>query len=98
MPRRHRFATVLLLSAPGVGLAATAGRHEPPPDSAAPKALLDLRAKLLSTPRDQAKADLGRFRAICDDEGYPLVGNVANKGERVQPSEICAEVRKAAPR
>src|SRR5215470_5038399 len=96
--RRHRCVTGLFLSAPGVGLAATAGRHDPPPDSSAPKVLLDLRAKLLSTPREQAKADLGRFRALCDDEGYPLVGNVANKGERVQPSEICAEVRKAAPK
>src|SRR5215813_10329749 len=96
MPRRHRFVTVLLLSAPGVGLAATPARHAPPPDSAAPKALLDLRARLLSTPRDEAKRDLGRFRALCDPEGYPLVGNVANKSERVQPSELCATLRKTS--
>jgi len=91
MPRKHRFLTMLLLSAPAVGFAGT-----PPPDSAAPKALLDLRARLLSTPRDEAKRDLGRFRALCDAEGYPLVGNVANKSERVQPSELCATLRKTS--
>jgi len=90
MTSKHRFVGVLLLAAPGVGFAGTAA----PPDSAAPKALLDLRAKLLSTPREEAKRDLGKFRALCDDAGYPLVGNIANKGDRVQPSEVCATLRK----
>lgn len=90
MPRKHRLLTALLLSAPAVGFA----KAPPPPDSAAPKALLDLRAKLLSTPKDDAKHDVGKFRALCDDEGYPLVGNIANKSERLQPSEVCATLRK----
>jgi hypothetical protein len=94
MTNKHRILVVALLGAPLAGTAA-AWPHKPPPDSAAPKALLDLRAKLLSTERAQAKAEPGPFRALCDDDGYPLVGNVANKGSRYQPSELCADLQKA---
>ncbi len=95
MTRKHRILVVALLSAPLGGLAAAAPARTPPPDAAVPKALLDLRAKLLSTEREQAKADPGRFRALCDSEGYPLVGNIANKTNRYQPSELCADLRQA---
>jgi hypothetical protein len=66
----------------------------PPPDSEAPKRLLELRAKLHAAGRDRAWADLRQYRPLCDASGYPLVGNVASKGEGYQPSEFCAEVRK----
>ena len=94
MMRKNRIFAVVLLSIPAGGLAA-ASPHQAPPDSAAPKALLELRGRLIGSARDQVKSDIGRFRALCDDEGYPLVGNVANKGGRYQPSELCAEVRMA---
>jgi hypothetical protein len=100
MTKRHRILLVALLASPLNGLAAAspARDHQPPPDTAVPKALLDLRARLLSTERAQAQGDAGRFRALCDDDGYPLVGNIANKAGRYQPSELCADVRKAAKR
>jgi hypothetical protein len=94
MTRKNKILTIVLLSAPLAG-AAGAWPHKPPADSDAPKALLDLRAKLLGTPPEQARTQVDRFRALCDADGYPLVGNVANKGDRVQPSELCAEVRQA---
>jgi hypothetical protein len=90
MTRKNGILAMVLLSVP-----AGAAPHPPPPDGAAPKALLELRGRLLSSERDQVKADFGRFRALCDADGYPLVGNVANKGGRFQPSELCAEVRRA---
>jgi hypothetical protein len=55
-----------------------------------------LRTELLSIPRDQAMAAMAHFRPLCDAAGYPLVGNVASKAPTpvLQPSELCAEVRK----
>ena len=96
MPHRNRILAILLLSAGGAAGSSPDAQRKPPPDSAVAPALLDLRAKLLGTPRDQARADPGRFRALCDDDGYPLVGNIAQKAGRYQPSELCADVRKAA--
>jgi hypothetical protein len=94
MTHKHRILAVILLAAPAA--AAWPGRHEPPPDSAARPELLKLRGELLGTDREVARKDAGRFRALCDADGYPLVGNIANKAERYQPSELCADVRKAA--
>jgi len=45
--------------------------------------------------RERALGEMPRFRALCDAEGYPLVGNIANKQRLFQPSQFCAEVRKA---
>jgi hypothetical protein len=96
MTHKHRILAVVLLGAPIAGGTAAAWPKQPPPDSAVPKELLDLRAKLLSTEREQARADAPRFRALCDADGYPLVGNIANKASRYQPSELCADLRQAA--
>jgi hypothetical protein len=38
---------------------------------------------------------MSTFRPLCDADGYPLVGNIANKRGVYQPSKFCAEVRKA---
>lgn len=99
MTHKNRIFAMVLLSVPLGGLATAspaAPERQPPPDTAVPQALLELRAKLIGSARHQAKSDVGRFRALCDDEGYPLVGNIANKGGRYQPSELCADIRKAA--
>jgi hypothetical protein len=63
--------------------------------------LVALREDLANTKRDQALAKTERFRPLCDKDGYPLVGNLVRKapGEPgLEPSELCAEVRKAQPK
>lgn len=69
---------------------------EPPSDEKAPPALIKLRGELLGTSREKVQQKPGHFRPLCDKDGYPLVGNMASKGNVYQPSEFCAEVRKAA--
>ena len=62
----------------------------------APEALISLRSELVETAAADAIARMDHFRPLCDDAGYPLVGNLANKGPAagtLQPSEFCAEVR-----
>ena len=72
--------------------------REPAPDAELPQALIELRGALYGTERDPAHAASARFRPLCDAEGYPLVGNVANKGERYDVSEYCADLRTTLPR
>ncbi len=67
----------------------------PPPDDAAPRALLVLRRELIQAGPDRGRTELPRFRPLCDVDGFPLVGNVASKGNLYQPSAFCADVRKA---
>jgi hypothetical protein len=74
-------------------LASTPAFGKPPPDEKAPKALIELRSELFEAGREQALQQVPRFRALCDAEGYPLVGNVVRKGEVFQPSEFCSAVR-----
>ncbi|HEY0989124.1 MAG TPA: hypothetical protein VGD80_18780 [Kofleriaceae bacterium] len=95
MHRKRNILTVLLLSAAPV--AASPDAHAPPPDSKVSKPLLDLRMDLIRMGRDKAQSDLSRFRPLCDKDGYPLVGNMANKGN-YQPSQFCSDVRKAEKR
>ena len=96
MPRKRNILTVLLLSAaPAV---ASPDAHAPPPDEQAPKAMLELRMDLIRAGHDKAQSDLGRFRSLCDKDGYPLVGNLANKSNVYQPSQFCSDVRKAEKR
>jgi hypothetical protein len=87
---RHRIATVLLLSS---AAAFASPDHRPPPDATAKPELLKLRAELFQLAGDAAKQQLDHFRPLCDADGYPLVGNIVTKGERTQPSEVCARVR-----
>jgi hypothetical protein len=96
MTRRHKILTVLLLSAfPAIANGEPAAPKPPPKDDSAPRELLLLRDDLMRTGKQRAFDDLPRFRPLCDDQGYPLVGNVASKAERYQPSKFCADVRKA---
>jgi hypothetical protein len=93
MPARHRIATLILLSST-VG-SASPDAHRPPPDVQVKPALVKLRAELHAMTHDNAVKALPRFRALCDADGYPLVGNIATKGEddRIQPSEACRLLR-----
>jgi hypothetical protein len=84
MARTHQLLTVLVLSS----------SHAPPDDADAPRALLELRGDLIKTGRDKARSEPGRFRALCDQDGYPLVGNLVGKRGVYQPSEFCGDVRK----
>jgi hypothetical protein len=87
---------VLLFSAaPLVTTACVDEGSAPVSDSDAPAELLTLRGELVQTERDQALARQDHFRPLCDEQGYPLVGNVATKVPPVgfQPSEFCEKVR-----
>lgn len=90
--RTHKLLTLLLLSSAPAG--ACPDRHAPPADSEVPAALRELRAELIKAGHDKAQADVSRFRALCDRDGYPLVGNLVGKRGVYQPSEFCSEVRK----
>jgi hypothetical protein len=96
--RTHQLLTVLLLAAPlATPLATPAAAspaHTPPDDDHASRAMLDLRSQLFSAGREKAQASIGRFRALCDKDGYPLVGNMTGKTGIYQPSEFCSDVRK----
>ena len=96
MARTHRLLTVLLLSSSPAGACPPAS-HTPPDDAKVPRALLDLRAEMFKAGRDKAEADIARFRALCDKDGYPLVGNLAVKSN-FQPSDFCGEVRRREKR
>jgi hypothetical protein len=95
MARKHTILTALLLSSTP---AAASPPRTPPPDAEVAKPLLDLRVQLVRAGHDKAHAEIGRFRALCDKDGYPLVGNIANKPNMYQPSQFCADVRKAEKR
>jgi hypothetical protein len=86
-----------------------AAEPPPPPLPPGPKESLDpttkarlntLLAELLGSERAEVKARMDHFRPLCDEAGYPLVGNVVRKGAPggYQPSEVCAEVRTKAAR
>ena len=96
MARKHTILAVLLLSAaPAVASPGGGAARKPPADDEVSRELLDLRAGLFEAGKQRALQDMSRFRPLCDAEGYPLVGNIARKAELYQPSQFCAEVRKA---
>jgi len=93
MPARHRIATLIVLSS--TVAAASPDAHRPPSDDKVKPALLQLRTELRALTHENAVKALPRFRALCDADGYPLVGNIATKGEddRIQPSQACRLLR-----
>lgn len=96
MARKHTILTALLLSsAPAL---ASPDARTPPPDAQVARPLLELRVQLLRAGHDKAHAEIARFRALCDRDGYPLVGNIANKNNMYQPSQFCADVRRSEKR
>jgi hypothetical protein len=60
-----------------------------------PKAACDAEAlneELSLTSLDEAVANRARFRCLCDDEGYPLVGNINGKAVSTA-SKFCGALR-----
>jgi hypothetical protein len=76
-------------------IAAKDQRDPKRPAAVAKRKIVELRDRLFGEARVDDKT-LPRFRALCDADGYPLVGNVATKGRDAmrQPSSVCARVRK----
>lgn len=52
-----------------------------------------LAQELNNTTLDQAMATT-HFRPLCDESGFPLVGNVVAKVPQTNVSTFCAEVRR----
>lgn len=96
MTRRNKVVAILLLSAVPTLAQASPDAHTPPRDEDAKPELVALRGKLFDAGKDKALEQPSKFRPLCDAEGYPLVGNVANKRGLYQPSAFCAEVRRKA--
>ena len=86
MIRKRTLIPILLLAAPPAFAS-------PPPDAEAPEELIELRAELFEAGREKALQNVSRFRSLCDDDGYPLVGNAVRKDNVFQPSQFCAAVR-----
>jgi hypothetical protein len=53
--------------------------------------MIALRDELTSMSLEAAIEQHERFRCLCDDQGYPLVGNINSKGTK--PSEVCATLK-----
>jgi hypothetical protein len=98
MARPRRIVPLVLLSAfASPALASPHAQHPaPPPDDKAPKELIALRGELHATQLADVRAHAKKFRPLCDADGYPLVGNINDKGAQTQPSTWCAEVRASA--
>lgn len=75
----------------------TSAKPAPAPGADEDPALRAMREELLNSGRVKALAAIEHFRPLCDKDGYPLVGNVLRKSPHAeyQPSQLCAEVRKA---
>jgi len=69
----------------------------PPPIDSHDPLVNTLRVELGRDP--QALSRLEHYRPLCDKDGYPIVGNLMQKGPTlVEPSQLCAEVRKGKAR
>ncbi len=84
----------MIVLVPVLLLASTATAPTPPPDDEAPADLIELRAELFEASEQDVLADMPKFRPLCDDAGFPLVGNAVRKTQMYQPSSFCREVRK----
>ena len=90
MIRKRSLIPILLLSSS----TAFASPKPPPPDDQVPEELLTLRSKMAKAGKTKALKSPETYRALCDEHGYPLVGNMLRKGKVYQPSEFCEQVRK----
>jgi hypothetical protein len=95
-PPLYRFGMRIVIATVLLSSTAMAGAdRKPPKDADAPPALIELRKNLYAAKPTDALADKPRFRALCDAEGYPLVGNLRDKGITLTVADFCGEVRKA---
>ena len=92
--------TVVDVAAAGAALAGSVPVADSPPQPAPAEdpRLVALREELLLE-SGGGPSRVARFRPLCDDDGYPLVGNVVRgKSGPAQPSAFCANVRGPAVR
>ena len=78
----------------------------PPPDAEVAPELIQLRGDMAELTAQQVLQNKSHFRPLCDEQGYPLVGNLLPKEPDdsmqgyvapYQPSQFCAEVRADKP-
>lgn len=62
-------------------------------DNEQPENLLQLRSELYRSDELTINVANAKFRALCDEHGYPVVGNVASKSMRHDVSSYCEDVR-----
>jgi len=91
-------ATLQLVSSPAPTPAAkpAPAPATPPkvkPDNEQPESMLRLRSELYRADELTLSASHAKFRALCDDNGYPVVGNVASKSMRHDVTSNCEDVR-----
>lgn len=88
--------TVQLVSSPAPAAKPAPVPATPPtikPDDEQPENLLRLRSELYRSDELTLDAAHAKFRALCDDNGYPVVGNVASKSMRHDVTSYCEDVR-----
>ena len=73
---------------------ASATTPDPPKGQIDREKLHALQDELGALSREDALKKIDHFRPLCDDKGYPLVGNLQRKSLDLPPSELCAEIRK----
>lgn len=88
-----------LLALASLATACTASVADPSPSveapTEAPTSLDTLNQELSVTTLPDALGRSAHFRALCDDRGFPLVGNINAKGATA--SAFCAAIRERAP-
>ena len=89
MKRKAYSLLVIALAATGCG--AAVDNPEPAAESE-PRDLEALNQELSMTSLDEAVQNRWHFRSLCDDEGYPLVGNLNGK-VITTASEFCEALR-----
>lgn len=73
---------------------ATAATSTSEPTKVEDPKLVALRTELEDSMREDVMKQLAHYRPLCDQDGYPLVGNLARKSPGMEPSELCSEIRK----
>lgn len=63
------------------------------PDEQQPESVMQLRNELYRASDADLAEHHATFRALCDANGYPVVGNVASKSMRHDVSGYCQDVR-----
>jgi hypothetical protein len=64
--------------------------EDPKPEPAACD-MIKLRDELAAMTLETAVSQHEHFRCLCDDQGYPLVGNINSKG--TTPSAVCTTLK-----
>jgi hypothetical protein len=86
-------ATVTVLANPSADLVIPATPPVIEPDHEQPESVMRLRSELYRADELTLSASHAKFRALCDENGYPVVGNVASKSMRHDVSSYCEDVR-----